>query len=178
MKLLFLGDVVGRSGRAAVIERLPGLRTAWGLDFVVVNGENASQGAGITGDHAKELLAAGADCLTLGDHAFDQKDMLSFIEQEPRIVRPLNFSKVAPGRGARVFEATQGRKVLVTQALGPNVIGDIAAKLGVGQGDAAGGIAQVLPELIDKLTPHGQAPQGGLGSEGDIMGALTRMLGR
>ena len=103
MKLLFLGDVVGRSGRAAVIERLPGLRTAWGLDFVVVNGENASQGAGITGDHAKELLAAGADCLTLGDHAFDQKDMLSFIEQEPRIVRPLNFSKVAPGRGARVL---------------------------------------------------------------------------
>lgn len=118
MRLLFLGDVVGRSGRTAIIERLPGLRQAWGLDFVVVNGENASQGAGITGDHAKELLAAGADCLTLGDHAFDQKDMLSFIEQEPRIVRPLNFSKVAPGRGFRVFEATQGRKVLVTQALG------------------------------------------------------------
>ena len=118
MRLLFLGDVMGRSGRTAVIERLPGLRAAWGLDFVVVNGENASQGAGITGDHAKELLAAGADCLTLGDHAFDQKDMLSFIEQEPRILRPLNFSKVAPGRGARVCEATQGRKVLVTQALG------------------------------------------------------------
>jgi 2',3'-cyclic-nucleotide 2'-phosphodiesterase len=118
MRLLFLGDVVGRSGRTAIIERLPGLRSAWGLDFVVVNGENASQGAGITGDHAKELLAAGADCLTLGDHAFDQKDMLSFIETEPRVIRPLNFSKVAPGRGARVFEATQGRKVLVTQALG------------------------------------------------------------
>lgn len=118
MRLLFLGDVVGRSGRAAVTERLPGLRAAWGLDFVVVNGENASQGAGLTGDHAKELLAAGADCLTLGDHAFDQKDMLSFIEQEPRILRPLNFSKIAPGRGFRVFEATQGRKVLVTQALG------------------------------------------------------------
>ncbi|MFD1711961.1 DUF937 domain-containing protein [Ottowia sp. GY511] len=67
---------------------------------------------------------------------------------------------------------------VVTQALGPNVIGDIAAKLGVGQGEAAGGIAQVLPELIDKLTPHGQAPQAGLGSESDIMGALTRMLGR
>jgi metallophosphoesterase (TIGR00282 family) len=118
MKLLFLGDVVGRSGRAAVTSRLPGLREVWGLDFVVVNGENASQGAGLTGEHAKELLAAGADCLTLGDHAFDQKDMASFIEGEPRIIRPLNFSKVAPGRGARVFEATQGRKVLVTQALG------------------------------------------------------------
>ena len=118
MRLLFLGDVMGRSGRTAVVERLPGLRTAWGLDFVVVNSENASQGAGITGDHAKALLAAGADCLTLGDHAFDQKDMTSFIESEPRVIRPLNFSRVAPGRGARVFEATQGRRVLVTQALG------------------------------------------------------------
>ena len=118
MKILFLGDVMGRAGRAVVTERLPGLRAAWGLDFVVVNGENASQGAGLTGEHAKGLLAAGADCVTLGDHAFDQKDMIQFIEQEPRIIRPLNFSKLAPGRGARVFEATQGRKVLVLQALG------------------------------------------------------------
>lgn len=118
MKILFLGDVMGRTGRAGVAERLPGLRAAWGLDFVVVNGENASQGTGLTGEHARVLLASGADCVTLGDHAFDQKDMVQFIEQEPRIIRPLNFSKVAPGRGARVFEATQGRKVLVLQALG------------------------------------------------------------
>ena len=118
MKILFLGDVMGRAGRAAVVERLPSLRTDWGLDFVVVNGENASQGVGLSGDHARTLLQAGADCITLGDHAFDQKDMLQFIETEPRIIRPLNFSKVAPGRGARIFEATQGRKVLVTQVLG------------------------------------------------------------
>jgi 2',3'-cyclic-nucleotide 2'-phosphodiesterase len=118
MKLLFLGDVMGRAGRAAVTERLSGLRTEWGLDFVVVNGENASQGIGLTPDHARALLAAGADVITLGDHAFDQKDMMSYIETESRIIRPLNFSKVAPGRGARVYEATQGRKVLVTQVLG------------------------------------------------------------
>lgn len=118
MKILFLGDVMGRGGRAAVAERLPSLRTQWGLDFVVVNGENASQGMGLTGEHARILLQAGADCLTLGDHAFDQKDMLRFIETENRIIRPLNFSKVSPGHGARVFEATQGRKVLVTQVLG------------------------------------------------------------
>jgi 2',3'-cyclic-nucleotide 2'-phosphodiesterase len=118
MKLLFLGDVMGRAGRSAVAERLPALRQQWGLDFVVVNGENASAGAGLTGEHARLLLQAGADCVTLGDHAFDQKDMLQFIETEPRILRPLNFSKVAPGRGARVFEATQGRRVLVTQVLG------------------------------------------------------------
>ena len=109
---------MGRAGRAAVAERLPGLRVEWGLDFVVVNGENASQGAGLTPDHARVILQAGADCITLGDHAFDQKDMIQFIETEPRIIRPLNFSKVAPGKGARVFEATQGRRVLVTQALG------------------------------------------------------------
>jgi len=118
MKILFLGDVMGRSGRAAVTERLPSLRADWGLDFVVVNGENASQGAGLSGEHARMLLQAGADCITLGDHAFDQKDMLQFIEQEPRIIRPLNFSKVAPGRGVKIFDATQGRKVLVMQALG------------------------------------------------------------
>ena len=118
MNILFLGDVMGRAGRAAVAERLPKLRTDWGLDFVVVNGENASSGAGLTPDHAKDLLTAGADCLTLGDHAFDQKDMLQFIETEPRILRPLNYAKVAPGKGARLFTATGGRKVLVTQALG------------------------------------------------------------
>lgn len=118
MKILFLGDVMGRAGRAAVAERLPGLRAEWGLDFVVVNGENASSGAGLTPEHAKGLLAAGADCLTLGDHAFDQKDMLQFIEQEPRIIRPLNYAKAAPGKGARLFTATNGRKVLVLQALG------------------------------------------------------------
>jgi 2',3'-cyclic-nucleotide 2'-phosphodiesterase len=109
---------MGRAGRAAVGEQLPALRVKWGLDFVVVNGENASQGAGLTPEHARLLLQAGADCLTLGDHAFDQRDMLSFIESEPRIIRPLNFSKVAPGKGFRIFTATQGRKVLVTQALG------------------------------------------------------------
>lgn len=118
MRILFLGDVMGRAGRTAVAERLPKLRAEWGLDFVVVNGENATSGAGLSGDHARLLLDAGADCVTLGDHAFDQKDMLSFIEQEPRILRPLNFSKVSPGKGFRVFTATQGRKVLVAQVLG------------------------------------------------------------
>jgi len=118
MKILYLGDVVGRSGRAAIAARLPGLRVDWGLDFVVVNGENATAGAGLSADHAKGLLAAGADVVTLGDHAFDQKEMLSYIETEPRIIRPLNYAKTAPGRGARVYDAPGGRKVLVAQVLG------------------------------------------------------------
>ena len=109
---------MGRAGRKAVTERLPGLRTDLRADFVVVNGENASNGMGLSGDHAKGLLDAGADCVTLGDHAFDQKDMLRFIESEPRVIRPLNFAKTAPGRGHRLFTARNGRKVLVAQALG------------------------------------------------------------
>jgi len=118
MRILFLGDVMGRAGRTAVTERLAGLRAAWRLDFVVVNGENATNGAGLSPDHAALLFEAGADAVTLGDHAFDQKDMLAFCEREPRIVRPLNFSKAAPGRGARVFDAPGGRKILVAQVLG------------------------------------------------------------
>lgn len=118
MKILFLGDVMGRAGRKAVVERLPKLRADWKLDFVVVNAENASAGMGLTGDHAKALLDAGADVLTLGDHAFDQKEMLGFIENEPRIIRPLNYAKDAPGKGFRLFSTRRGQKILVTQALG------------------------------------------------------------
>ena len=118
MKILFLGDVMGRSGRAVVALHLPRLRRDWALDFVVVNAENASGGMGLTAAHATELLAAGADCLTLGDHAFDQREMLAFIEQEPRVLRPLNYAKAAPGRGARLFDTASGRKVMVAQVLG------------------------------------------------------------
>ncbi|MCK0137610.1 TIGR00282 family metallophosphoesterase [Aliiroseovarius sp. F47248L] len=118
MKILFLGDVMGRAGRRAVTERLKFLREAWKLDFVVVNSENATGGAGLTAAHARSILDAGADVITLGDHAFDQREMLTFCEQESRIIRPLNYAKDAPGTGARVFSDARGRKILVTQALG------------------------------------------------------------
>lgn len=109
---------MGRSGRDAITNRLPDLRRDWRLDFVVVNGENATAGVGLSGAHAQKLLAAGADCITLGDHAFDQKDMLAAINAEPRILRPLNIAPNAPGRGFRLFNLSAGRKVLVVQALG------------------------------------------------------------
>jgi metallophosphoesterase (TIGR00282 family) len=118
MRILFLGDVMGRSGRAAVTARLAALRSDLELDLVVVNAENATGGAGLSPEHARLLLSAGADVLTLGDHAFDQKEMVAFIETEPRILRPLNYGKGAPGRGAAVVEAGRGRKVLVAQVLG------------------------------------------------------------
>jgi metallophosphoesterase (TIGR00282 family) len=118
MRLLYLGDVVGRAGRAAITSRLAELRQRLKADFVIVNGENATSGVGLSPDHARLLFEAGADVVTLGDHAFDQREMLSGIEREPRIIRPLNFSKAAPGVGARVFDAPGGRKVLVAQVLG------------------------------------------------------------
>ncbi|MCP5085352.1 MAG: TIGR00282 family metallophosphoesterase [Rhodobacteraceae bacterium] len=118
MKILFLGDVVGRSGRRAITENLAKLRKNWRLDFVVVNSENATSGIGLSGNQAKVILEAGADCITLGDHAFDQRDMLQFIEQEPRILRPLNYAPNAPGKGARMFKTQSGGRVFVAQALG------------------------------------------------------------
>lgn len=109
---------MGRAGRAAVTEHLPRLRKEWGLDFVVINGENASNGMGLSGAHARLLFEAGADCVTLGDHAFDQKDMMQAIDGDSRIIRPLNFARGVPGRGHRLFTAPGGRKVLVLQVLG------------------------------------------------------------
>ncbi len=118
MRLLFLGDLVGRPGRTAAIEAIPRLRADWKLDFVAVNAENAASGFGCTPAIAGQLFEAGADCVTLGDHAFDQKEMIQHVEQDPRILRPLNYGRAIPGRGSGLFEATRGRKVMVAVALG------------------------------------------------------------
>src|SRR5579885_982202 len=98
MRLLFIGDIVGRAGRDKVLAELPGLRRRWTLDFVVVNGENAAGGFGITEAICQELLDAGADCVTLGNHAFDQREALVFIERQPRLLRPINYPPGTPGR--------------------------------------------------------------------------------
>ncbi|MDD8021711.1 MAG: TIGR00282 family metallophosphoesterase [Paracoccaceae bacterium] len=152
MKILFLGDVMGRAGRAAISGQLAKIRADWGLDFVVVNGENASGGMGLTGEHAKLLLAAGADVVTLGDHAFDQKDMMRFIDTEPRVIRPINYAKDAPGKGARLFEDRRGRKVLVAQVLGQVFMkrafdDPFSAIDGVLRAHPLGGLAQAI--LVD-----------------------------
>ena len=120
MRLAFFGDVIGRSGRDGLAEHLPGLRRRLGLEFVIVNAENAAAGFGITESTARELFDAGADCLTLGNHAWDQKEALTYIVREPRMIRPLNYPKLAdaPGRGAQVFEIDGGKRVLVVNLLG------------------------------------------------------------
>jgi 2',3'-cyclic-nucleotide 2'-phosphodiesterase len=118
MRLLFLGDVVGRPGRVAVAERLPHLRTVWNLDLVVINGENSAGGFGITEAICDELLSAGADVVTLGNHSFDQREALVFIERQPALLRPANYPPGTPGRGATVVEARNGARVLVMNVMG------------------------------------------------------------
>ena len=118
MRLLFLGDVMGKAGRDAVAERLPGLIEQHGFDFVIVNGENASHGRGLTEQHFELLRDAGADVVTLGDHAFDQREMMTAIERHDIIVRPINLPGRAPGRGAAFVTGRKGHQVLVVQALG------------------------------------------------------------
>ena len=118
MRLLFIGDVMGRAGRNAVLERLPGLRTRFSLDCVIVNGENAAGGAGITETICSELIEAGADAVTLGNHAWDQREALVFIERQPRLLRPANWPAGTPGRGAAIVETKTGARILVTNLIG------------------------------------------------------------
>ena len=118
MRILFIGDVVGRSGRAVVQQHLQRLRRDWKLDFVVLNGENAAGGFGITEAICQELIDAGADAITGGNHSWDQKEALVFIERAPRLLRPLNFPPGTPGRGSAVLEARNGARVLVVNAMG------------------------------------------------------------
>ncbi|WP_443749526.1 TIGR00282 family metallophosphoesterase [Asticcacaulis solisilvae] len=120
MRFAFFGDVVGRSGREALSEYLPGLRRQLDLEFVIVNAENASGGFGVSENSARELFDAGADCLTLGNHSWDQKEALTYIVREPRLLRPINYPPLAdaPGRGANLFETVGGRRILVMNVLG------------------------------------------------------------
>ncbi len=118
MKILFLGDVVGRPGRKAVASHLPGLIARHGFDFVIVNGENAAGGMGITEKIFDDLIDAGADCITTGNHAWDQKEALVFAERQERFIRPANYPDGTPGRGANIFTAKNGARVLVMQLMG------------------------------------------------------------
>lgn len=118
MRLLFVGDVVGRSGRNAISDILPGLIADYALDLVVVNGENAAGGFGITEEICQDFLDAGADVVTTGNHAWDQREALVFIERQPQLLRPANYPAGTPGRGATVAIARNGARVLVVNVMG------------------------------------------------------------
>lgn len=118
MRILFLGDLVGRVGRTAVIEQLPELVESNQLDFVIVNGENAASGFGITETILQDVLDAGADVVTTGNHVWDQRDTLVYIERQDRLLRPVNYPSGTPGRGAHLFTARNGARVMVANVMG------------------------------------------------------------
>jgi metallophosphoesterase (TIGR00282 family) len=118
MRILFLGDVVGRSGRDAISAQLPELRRRLAADLVVINGENASHGFGLGPDMAQAMFVAGADVITLGNHAWDRRELIPYIAQEKRVIRPLNFPQGTPGAGSFVVVLADGRRALVVNAMG------------------------------------------------------------
>ncbi len=117
MRILFCGDVVGRSGREAVVTHLPDLKRRLDADFVVCNGDNFSNDSATTEKIVEELLGAGVDVVTGGNHSWDQREALAFIDRQPRLLRPLNFPAGTPGRGAALFEGRRGQKVLVVNLM-------------------------------------------------------------
>ncbi|MDE1896596.1 MAG: YmdB family metallophosphoesterase [Rhodospirillales bacterium] len=118
MRILLLGDLLGRSGREAALKHIPELRASLKLDFVAVNAENASHGFGLGPDMAEALFAVGADVITLGNHAWDRREIIPYIANEKRLIRPINFPPGTPGTGACLAALPDGRKVLVAQAMG------------------------------------------------------------
>ncbi len=117
MRVLFCGDIVGRSGRQAIQTHVPGLRRDLALDFVIANGENAAGGFGITASICDELFAAGVDVISGGNHSWDQREVIGYIDSQPRLLRPANYPSATPGRGAGVFNAPRGRKVMVLNVM-------------------------------------------------------------
>jgi calcineurin-like phosphoesterase len=113
LRFLFLGDIIGEPGRKAVIDMVPKLRQAWGIDFVIANGENAAAGRGITGKITIDLLRAGIAVVTTGDHIWDQKEVNAYIETEPRLLRPINYPPGTPGKGSIVLETAKGKVAVI-----------------------------------------------------------------
>lgn len=118
MRILFLGDVVGRNARDEVAKQLPELRKNYKLDAVIVNAENAANGFGVTAQICTNLYQAGADCLTTGNHVWSQREIIPYIGKDPRLLRPINFPESTPGRGSYIIETARGHKILVANILG------------------------------------------------------------
>lgn len=118
MKILFVGDVFGRSGREALEKHLPMLKSKYAPDVVIVNGDNAANGRGITPKQANEFYEWGVDCITGGDHIWDQRQIIPHIEKDQKLLRPINFPDQTPGKGSYVFQTKEGQKCLIIHGLG------------------------------------------------------------
>ena len=167
MRLLFLGDIVGRAGRDAVGAALPGLREALRLDLVVVNVENASHGFGCAPAMADALFAAGADVLTLGNHAWDRRELAGYIETERRLIRPLNFAPGTPGQGFVTVDLADGRRALVLQTIGRlfmepsddpfRLTAELLGRYRLGGPPGSGGLQAIVADLHGEATSEKMA---------------------
>jgi len=154
MRLLFVGDVVGGLGRRTLAALLPGLRDRHEPDFVVVNGENAAGGVGITAKTARELLDMGADAITLGNHAYRHREVYEFLDREPRMVRPANYPKGSPGRGHTVVESG-GARLAVLNLCGQlfmNAVRSPFAEADAALGELRGAADAVLVDMHAEAT--------------------------
>lgn len=125
MRILFIGDIMGRSGREALQEHLPALKERLSPDAVIVNGENAANGAGITEKICKEFYEWGVDCITTGNHVWDQREILSYINRDEKLLRPINYPEGAPGKSAYKFQTGSGQRLTVVNAMGRLFMDDL-----------------------------------------------------
>ena len=125
MRILFIGDIVGRSGRDALAKHLPSLKDGLKPDVIIVNGDNAAHGFGITMKVCEEFFAQGVDCITGGNHIWDQREIIPFIGREERLLRTENYPKGVPGRGHYLKTLADGRKVLVLHLMGRLFMNDL-----------------------------------------------------
>lgn len=160
MRVLFLGDIVGKPGRDLVHRRLPELRRHWSPDFVVANGENAAGGAGITGPVAEELFGAGIDCLTLGNHAWDRAQVAEYIDGESRLLRPLNWPPGTPGSGVAVLTGTAGRLGVINaqgRVFSPQLLEDPFRHVEQAVANLRGKVDAILVDFHAEATSEKQA---------------------
>ena len=113
MKIIFIGDIVGKQARETLIKKIPDIKSKYVSDVIIANAENSAAGYGLTKKIAVQLLEAGVDVITLGNHAWDQKEMLSYIEEKPNIIRAINFPNGVPGKGDFKLVLNDGRTIIV-----------------------------------------------------------------
>lgn len=162
MRILFFGDVMGRSGREGLEQQLPALRARLKPDAIIVNAENAASGAGITTKIAEDLFALGVTSLTMGNHTWAQRELMTTINHEPRIVRPLNYPEGTPGKGFYLHDLPQGRKLLVVNLLGrvfvePSVDDPFAAMEKIAATHKLSGNLQILIDMHAEATSEKMA---------------------
>lgn len=174
MKILFIGDVVGKPGRSAVAALVPKLKAERGVEFVIANGENSAHGAGLTASTVKELLAAGVDVITSGDHVWDQKEIYEVIEREPRLLRPLNFPPSAPGRGSTVVNAGDKLAVGVLNLIGRVFMRDYDCPFRAAEAEVARLRKQTSLIIVDL---HGEATSEKIAMGRYLDGKVSAVIG-